>query len=205
MVEMDDARARLSALEPLLRDAHTAAVANWAKFLEEKPELARPFDATARANFIHCHIAAEVERLVDDVSGVTVADGLGFFGLWVDGRILLRFKFVGHGQPHNVATTQQKLLARQTYTEDMMLTLAGDSAFDPPTLLTCGYTLDGDQVGRIEIRRDCVGHLPWHYDIYGGEAVVQPIVMDGLADTARPAKVTSTKTKKDDAQRADQA
>ena len=57
----------------------------------------------------------------------------------------------------------------------MMLALAGDSALTPPTLLTCGYTLDGDKIGRIVVRRDCIGHPPWHYEIYGGRTAVENI------------------------------
>lgn len=197
MVQLDDARQQLSELHPILVDAHVAAVAAWASLVTDRPDLAIPLNSTTRANFVHNHIEAEVARRVADLPGVAIADGLDFFGLWLDG-ILLRFKFVGHGEPSNYPTTQQKLLARQIYTEDMVENLTGDPALDPPTLLTCGYTLDGDKVGRMEIRRDCVGHLPWSYDIYGGEAVNQPIALKGMEDTAKPAKIKSTKTKQDE-------
>lgn len=206
MVELDVARERIKSLEPLLVEAHETAVSNWATFVKEKPELAKPIDTTARANFIHCHICAEVARLVARVDGVKLTDNLGFFGIWVGDHILLRFKFVGHGAPSNVATTQQRYLARQEYTDEMMLTLAGDSALIPPTLLTCGYTLDGDKVGRIVVRRDCVGHPTWHYEIYGGRTIVEHIPFDGMADTAKPARVSSAKAKRqEEADQADQA
>ena len=196
MVELDVARARIEPIEPLLVKAHETAVANWATFMKDKPDLAKPIDEAGRAKFIHCHICAEVARLVAGVEGVKLTDDLGFFGLWIGDHILLRFKFVGHGLPSNVATTQQKLLARQIYTGKMMLALAGDSALTPPTLLTCGYTLNGDKVGHIEVRRDCVGHPPWYYEVYGGSALVQHIPFDGMADTAKPAKVASTRVKR---------
>ncbi|MFZ1926261.1 MAG: hypothetical protein WAU42_08985, partial [Solirubrobacteraceae bacterium] len=77
------------------------------------------------------------------------------------------------------------------FTPEMMLALDGISA--PPTLLTCGYTLEGADIERIEVRRDCVGHQTWSYEIYGGEAVVEPLVIPGLIDTTKPAIVTSTR------------
>lgn len=121
-------------------------------------------------------------------------DRLGFFAVRIGSYILLRFKYVGNdGGPHNVATRQQRLLARQTYDEEMALALNGDVSLAPPTLLTCGYTLtDRAEVDRIEIRRDCDGHLPWMYDIYGGGVVNEPIFIDGMADEAKPATVTSS-------------
>jgi hypothetical protein len=61
-------------------------------------------------------------------------------------------------------------------------------------MLTCGYTLDdGIELARVEIRRDCKGHQPWSFDIYGGEAVAEPLVFPGMTDTTRPATVTSIK------------
>lgn len=206
MVDLDVARERIEPLEPLLTKAHETAVENWATFVKEKPELAKPIDTTARANFIHCHICAEIARRVERADSVKLTEGLGFFGIWVGDHILLRFKFVGHGQPSNVATKQQESLARQEYTDEMMLALAGDSALTPPTLLTCGYTLDGDKIGRVVVRRDCIGHPPWHYEIYGGRTAVENIPFEGMADTAKPAKVSSTKVKRqEEANQANQA
>jgi hypothetical protein len=191
MVELDIARERIEPLVEPLNEGHRRAVAKWAELLQEAPGLALPLDATARANFIHCHLRREVEAAVDGIEGVEVNDALDFFALRIEPNILLRFKYVGDGEPSNVPTERQKLLARQIYTEEMTLAVMGDASLAPPTLLTCGYTLDGDKLGRVEIRRDCKGHLPWSFDIYGGEALTEPIVMDGMADEARPATVTS--------------
>ena len=99
-------------------------------------------------------------------------------------------------QPH--LDLELFLVRRQTvpdekqFDEPMLLALAG-SALTPPTLLTCGYTLDGTEIARIEIRRDCKHHLPWKFDIYGGTEVVEPLVISGMDDTAKPAVVTSRK------------
>ncbi len=205
MVELDVAKRRIKPIEPLLVSAHTTAVGNWAAFLKNSPEFALPLDATTRANIINNHVCAEVDRLVADVAGIEPTDRLEFYALKIGAEVLLRFKYVGHGRPHNVATDQQKQLSRQEYTPEMTLALTGDASLAPPTLLTCGYTLDGDKVGRIEIRRDCRGHLPWAYDIYGGESVVQPLTLDGMADTAKPATVTSTRKREKGATAAEQA
>lgn len=199
MLEAEDARTRLGDIHQTLIDAHVAAVGAWERFLKERPDLARPCDATTRANFIHNHVCLEIGQRVDGMPNVELTDCLDFMALKVGHDILLRFKFVGQGTPSNVATVQQKLLARQTFSEDMTLRLTGDPALVPPTLLTCGYTLDGEKVGRIEIRRDCKGHLPWMYDIYGGETVVRPVVFEGMEDTAKPATIRKTTERERDA------
>jgi hypothetical protein len=191
MIELPEAQQAIKAIEPALTQGLLTGTKNWQTLLNEHPDLAVPLDTTTRANFIHNHSCTEIGRLVADTEGVTVADGLGFFGLLVGDVIVLRVKFVGFGAPSNVATKQQKLLARQSFTPDMLMALDGMSA--PPTLLTCGYTLEGAEIERIEIRRDCIGHETWSYEIYGGEAVVEPLVIPGLIDTTKPALVTSTR------------
>jgi hypothetical protein len=191
MIELTEAQEAIKPIEPALVNGLTKAAENWEKLLQEQPELALPLDATTRANFIHDHACAEVTHLTADADGVKLADGLGFFAILVGEDIMLRMKFVGDGAPRNVATGQQKLLARQAFTPEMILALDGIQA--PPTLLTCGYTLEGVAIGRIEIRRDCTGHPTWNYDIYGGEAIVEPLVIPGLTDTTKPAIVTSTR------------
>lgn len=189
VIELMAAQQAIKPIEPALTDGLTMAAGRWETLLNERPELAHPLDATTRANFIHDHACSEVEQRIADVEGVQVADGLGFFALYVGTEILLRLKFVGYGAPRNYPTGQQKLLARQSFTEDMLMALDGIEA--PPTLLTCGYTLEGVAIGRIEVRRDCEGHPTWSYDIYGGEAIIEPLVIPGMADTTKPAIVTS--------------
>lgn len=193
MIELSAAQGRIEPIRQPLTEGTKAAVAIWANMLDKRSDLARPLDATARANFLHCHIRSEVERRVTDVAGVEATNCLDFFALRLDPDILLRFKYVGLGEPSNVPTKRQRFLARQEYDEEMTLALTGDIAMVPPTLLTCGYTLDGAEVGRIEIRRDCKGHLPWSFDIYGADALVEPIVFDGMADDAKPATVKSSR------------
>lgn len=190
MVDLPEAQEALTLLEPLFVGAHETAISRWRELCSEHPALGAPCDSTTRANFVNDHVAFEMTRVVDEVPGVDVTDALGFFALRVEPAILLRFKFLGQGTPSNVSTTQQKLLARQTFTDEMMFALDGDTSLLPPTLLTCGYTIIDGRLGRIEIRRDCRGHQPWNYDIYGGDVTTQPLVLDGLADTTKPARIT---------------
>jgi hypothetical protein len=190
MIDLPAAKAQIEPFAPRLIDAHEKAVAAWSGCLKLNPEFALPLDATTRANAVHNHLRHQIERSFDTDPLARPNEAMRTFGLLIGSEIFLRFKYVGHGEPHNVATTRQKLLARQEYDDDMALALTGDPALAFPTFLTCGYTLDGEQVGRIEIRRDCEGHQPWSFDIYGGKAVVMPQSLPGQEDTARPARVT---------------
>jgi hypothetical protein len=203
MIELAEAQDAIKPIEPALVEGLTKAAENWETLLNDHPALALPLDATTRANFIHNHACSEVAHLTADVDGVALAEGLGFFAVLIGSDIVLRMKFVGYGAPSNVATRQQKLLAQQSFTPEMLLALDGIPA--PPTLLTCGYTLEGAAIGRIEIRRDCIGHQTWSYDIYGGEAIVEPLVIPGMIDTTKPAIVTSTRKAMEGESRAESA
>jgi hypothetical protein len=193
MIQLATAQEAIEPIEPALTEGLTEAAANWETLLTKHSDLALPLDTTARAKFIHNHACAGITQRTTDVAGVKVADRLRFFALLVGDEIMLRLKYVGSGAPRNYPTGQQKRLARQSFTPEMLLTLDGMQA--PPTLLTCGYTLEGAEIGRIEIRRDCEGHEPWRYDIYGGEALAEPLTLPGMADTTKPAIVTSTRKK----------
>jgi hypothetical protein len=191
VVELDYAQDRIEPLKPRLVEGHQAAAEVWAKLVKEQPEVVLPLDDTARANLIHPHIRYEVERRVEGLPAVMINDKLDFFALMIGDDILLRFKYVGHGMPRNYGTTRQKELASQRFTPTMIGDLLGDASLQPPTMLTCGHTLDGEKLGRLEIRRDCKGHLPWSFDIFGGNAVNAPLVIPTLEDEIRPARVKS--------------
>jgi hypothetical protein len=195
VISLDTARDRIEPIEGLLIEAHKTAAANWRTLLTEQPALALPLDKTTRANFLHCHITSEIGRGIERLGDVKANDKLDFYALMIGQDILLRFKYIGHdGTPRNVPTERQKLLARQQYDEAMVLALTGDTSIAPPTLLTCGYTLtDEHEVDRIEILRECVGHPTWSYDIFGGTRLIEPLVMHGMSDDARPAKVSSSR------------
>jgi hypothetical protein len=195
LITLDEARERIDPLRGILVEGHEATAKKWETLVTEQPDLARVLDATTRANFLHDHLCAEISRRVGGIPNVEATDALDFFALRIGTEILLRHKFVGQGAPSNVKTKQQKRLARQEFDEATMYALTGDKAFKPPTLLTCGYTLDGVEIDRIEIRMDCVGKLPWSFDIYGGEAVAEPLILQGMADESKPAAVKSARKK----------
>jgi hypothetical protein len=199
MIELPEAQERIEPIRPNIVHAHLVALKRWEELLTEQPHLALPLDTTARADFIHDHVCHEIALQVEDVPDVEPTEALSFFALKIGCDVLLRFKYLRRGKPSNPKTTQQRLLEGQHYTEEMVLALTGDAALIPPTLLTAGYTLDGTEVKRIEIRRDCKGHLPWRFDIYGGTTVVEPIVFPGMAHTAKPAVVVSSRRKKAEA------
>jgi hypothetical protein len=201
VIEIDEAQQQLEPIQGLLVEAHVAVAEKWATFLKENPDFAHPFDDTARANVIHPHIRYEVERRIESVPGFEVNDKLRFFAVMIGSDMLLRFKYVGHGMPHNFPTTRQKELASQRFTKQMTADLLGDSSLQPPTLVTCGHTFDGEKLGRLEIRRDCKGHLPWSFDIFGGEAVNAPVVIPTLEDEIRPARVKSAQEQEETAEK----
>jgi hypothetical protein len=199
MIDLPEAKDRLEPLVPILVAAHEAAMTNWVEEVKKSPGFTLPLDTTTRANVLHNHVCAQVTLGVANVTGVEPNDRLGFYALMCDPDILLRFKYVGHGAPANIATQQQALLAKQTYSYQMMLSLTGDASLDPPTLLTCGYVIDGDTIGRIEIRRECKGHQTWSYDIYGGDAVIMPQALPGQEDHAKPARIKRIAAEGEDA------
>jgi hypothetical protein len=191
MIEFDDTRDQLGSLHEPLVEGFKAGVATWAELIEKAPHLAARMNPTARANFIHPQICAEVEIRLADFPDVRLTDALDTPAFMVGHDILLRIKYVGHGIPHNYPTVRQRYLSRQMYESDIALELTGDPSLRPPTLLTAGYTLNGIELDRVEIRRDCKGHLPWAYDIFGGTMAYEPLVLQGLEDVVRPAVVTS--------------
>jgi hypothetical protein len=204
LIALDDARERIKPIESMLIDAFETATRMWARLVREQPDMALPLDSTARAKFIACHACHALEPSVASMPGVEVNDQLGFFALRLPPDVLLRLKYVGNtdGAPHNYPTRQQVLLSRQTYDENMLMALGGDDAFTAPTLLTCGYTLDELDIGRIEIRCDCAGRLSWAYDIFGGDALMEPLTFPDVPRDPKPARVASSRRvqRKDDRQ-----
>ncbi len=196
MIDLPEAKDRLDPLVPALIAAHEAAMEIWVAAVKDNPAFTLPLNTTTRANILNNHVCAQAELRLPDVPQ---NDKLGFFALMIGGDVMLRFKYVGHGAPANVQTEQQKLLAKQTYNDQMMFALTGDIAGEPPTLLTCGYTIDGEKIGRVEIRYDCKGHISWSYDIFGGEAVIMPQMLPGQEDTAKPARIKKVAAQGEDA------
>ncbi len=198
MLSLDDAR---QILNPFRQQVFAAppvtAVATWHRFVEQQPKMAMAVDETTRANMIHCWWRDEVRRVLASTSGMREIGALGFFAVAVAANPLVRFKCVSGGAPSNVETEQQRLLAKQQYDEDAMAALALDGVPSPPTLLTCGYSLDAAALLRsVEIRCDYGRKLFWRWPIWGDEAegggVVEPMPLPNVPGPT-PAQVRSTR------------
>jgi hypothetical protein len=193
LIQAPEAREKVERVEDALINAHKEKVALWFEMVTKAPQYAKPVTPTTRAGWIHDHLCPEVEAAVADIPGVFAHEALGFFALSIDNEILMRLKYVGQGAPSNVATDQQKLLARQEYDEAMLAALGADPALGLPTFLTCGYTLGDGELGRLEIRCDYKSNTLWSFDFYGGEAVSAPLHFHGMPEEALPALVKSNR------------
>lgn len=160
---------------------------------KEHPEYISALNAKERANFVHGQVRQLVGVAVECIDGARVTDW-DIDTVAVGGDLLVRFKYLGNGDPaNNKSTEQQRLLDRQQYKQEAMPVLFAAGITEPPTLVTCGYTLDGLDLARVRIQRDCKGHDRWYYDIYGEVvAVVEPLHLDGIEE-ARPAAVRSAR------------
>lgn len=198
VLTLDEVAQRLEPLHPTFCAAHLGAAARLRKVADEMPEVIAPLNTTERANFLHGQVRDLVSVGVEEIAGAQVTEW-DLFTVAVGGDLLVRFKFLGNGEPANVLTEQQRLLARQRYKEEAMAVLALAGIEMPPTTVTCGYTLDGFDIAKVTIRRDCSGHQTWLYDIYGGDEVAEPLLLPGMKE-AKPAVVRSARDK----QRADE-
>jgi hypothetical protein len=188
-----EVRQQLDPLHPIFTAAHIGAAKRLRDVTEKFPEAMAALNATERANWLHGQIRSLVSAGVETVESARIT-AWDIDTVAVGVNLLVRFKYVGGGSPANVDTEQQRLLAKQSYKDVALEVLALAGITEPPTTVTCGYTLDGFDIGRVMIRRDCAGHDPWTYDIYGGAAVVEPLLLRGIEE-ARPARVSSSKKK----------
>jgi hypothetical protein len=193
LIEAPAAKEKIERVEAILIDRHKVVVDRWFEMVAAVPQYAKAMKPTTRAGWIHDHLCPEVEAGVDGIADVLAHEALGFFALSIDNEILMRLKYVGQGAPSNVATDQQKLLARQEYDEAMLDSLGTDPALGLPTFLTCGYTLGDGELGRLEIRCDYKRKTLWSFDLYGGEAVSAPLEFPGMPQEALPALVKSNR------------
>ncbi len=117
---------------------------------------------------------------------------------------LVRFKCVNDGAPSNVETDQQRLLARHQYDDDAMAALMLDGIPSPPTLLTCGYSLDAAALLKsVEVRCDYGKRPLWRWLIWGdaasGGGVVEPLPLPNVPGP-KPAQVRSTRKQRREGQ-----
>lgn len=192
MLSLDEVRQQLDRLHPIFVAAHVGAYKRLQDVQEKYPEFVSAMNARERANVLHGQVRSLVAVGVEPEENAQVTEwdidtvAVGF-------NLLVRFKFLGNGDPaNNKSTEQQRLLDAQRYKSSAMTVLALAGITEPPTIVTCGYTSDGNGLGRVLIQRDCKGHERWNYDIHGGTAVVEPLRFVGM-DEARPAVVRSRK------------
>lgn len=195
LIQAPAAKERINRIESILVDSHKTVVDRWFQMVTEAPQYAKALTPTTRAGWIHDHLCPEVEARIEDIDGVRPNDALGFFALTIGDEILMRLKYVGQGAPSNVATDQQKFLARQEYDEAMLAALGTGPGMTPPTFLTCGYTLGDGELGRLEIRCDYKRKTLWSFDLFGGEAVSAPIEFPSMPQEPLPARIKSNRTK----------
>lgn len=182
-------------LESALVACHLGAATRLKEIATEYPAAIAALNATERANFLHGQIRDLVAVAVEPMEGVRVTPW-NVDTIAVGVNLLVRFKYLGNGAPaNNKSTEQQQLLDSQQYTEETMELLAAIGVTEPPTLVTCGYTLDGLDMSSVRIQRDCKGHDTWHYPIHGELAPAVQLRFPGTEE-ARPAVVTSKKKKK---------
>ena len=171
LLTLDEAKARCSErTQKILVTPHQLGVSEWNAIEIEKPDLARKMDATTRANLINNLVVDAVRvGIVDlDDKEVREIDSLGFFAVAFNSDTIVRFKHVGDRGPRNIATNAQVRLAYQQYDDDLMGALSLEGIPEPPTMLTCGYTLGFDgKLGRVSLQCDYAKHTLWKYVLWG--------------------------------------
>ncbi len=208
-MNLDNARELLAPVaDALLVKPRKAAVGTWNAFEAESPAAAAAITATTRAGMIHDWTVREVRRALelDDVKDLAreIDSSLEFFTVVVGQTMLVRYKLTATGQPRNVATDVQRRLAVQQYDEVVMSEFALDGMPEPPTLVTCGYTLDaGGMLGTVSVQCDYGKTILWHYVVWGdsgegfGNFELLPIDPDLTPDA------TVVRSAKEDKQRPD--
>lgn len=173
LMNLDNARELLAPIaDALLVQPRKAAVSTWNTFETENPADASAITATTRAGMIHDWTVREVRRALerDDVKGLAreMDSRLEFFTVGVGQGMLVRYKLTAAGQPRNVATDVQRRLAVQQYDEEVMREFALDGMPEPPTFVTCGYTLDADgKLGTVSVQCDFGKTILWRLVVWG--------------------------------------
>jgi hypothetical protein len=197
MLTMGEVQERLGPMQGDLVKSYQAAVDGYSAALKREPEMAAAFGLTERAMNIHDRVTYLVRKACLSHEGVQVTK-LSMFSLAVGNDLLVRFKFLQYGSPRNHDSEAQNYYKRQEFKDDDMIVLGQSGIFDPPTIVSCGYSLSHNDsvLARVLIRRDCKGHQPWYYTIFGDEEVSEPLLIAGTEE-AKPARISAIrKTKK---------
>jgi|GEM_PF-4837156 len=158
------------------------------KLAKKMPDFAEALsaDPTARANSYHAQLQAVVQDQAESLAKVSAGRKLNMFTASLPPDLLLRFKYVGAGGPTNHSSAQQRLLARQQYTQEMLDDLEVE---EPPTLVTCGYDVDGHELSTVTLRCDCIGRESWKLALFPSyEVLEEPMVIGDLSDPL-PARI----------------
>ncbi|MDP9091686.1 MAG: hypothetical protein M3N95_01775 [Actinomycetota bacterium] len=167
LLTLDEARVRLDPIaEAVLVKPCLQAVKEWNKIVKQFPSYAATFSPTTRAGIIHDLTTRAVRGALP--SGARELTAYGFFVIIVSEDLAIRYKYVVSGQPRNVATDKQDLLATHKYDAEMVEALVLDGSSEPPTLVTCGYRLDAaGQISRLSVQCDYGKSTLWRYFVYG--------------------------------------
>jgi hypothetical protein len=192
MLTADQIKERLDPLADDLVEGHLRGWEMWLQLMRERPDFTRPLERSERAALVHRHVCQEIDQRVSR-RGYQMNRALTFSALAVGTDLLVRFKYMRDGQPWNVQTGQQRLLARQLYNDDMMDALALEGFTEPPTFVTAGYILDPREaeIAKVFILRECIGLDPQMIDLYPRRQVAaEPLVFPFIPDM-RPARISS--------------
>lgn len=188
ILNLDQALIRVEPVaSAMLVEPYKLAVEEWNRREVEDPDFASAMDAIARAGIINRLAVRNVRTALVDIGWETAREtpALDFFAVAVGDDMLLRYKFVGSGSPQNIPTRRQRELARHEFDDVLMEALRLDGIGEPPTLVTCGYTLGLDgKLGTVSLQCDHLGRTLWHSVVWGdnnqgfGDFALLPISPD---------------------------
>ena len=171
-MNIDEAKQQLApVVDALLITPRRNAVREWNGFETTDPGRASAISTTTRAGMIHDFTVIEVRRalLTDSVKSIArEVNSFDFFAIAVGSGLIVRYKYVAGGLPQNVSTEAQRRLAMQQYDDQTMGELTFEGIQEPPTLVTCGYTLDVDGgLGTISVQCDFAKTVLWKHVVWG--------------------------------------
>ncbi|MDH2904562.1 MAG: hypothetical protein PXZ08_11540 [Actinomycetota bacterium] len=189
MLTMEEVQSRLEPFIECFVSSHEKAVASYRKALEAEPEMVAAFSPSRRALDIHERTCFHIRSASLRMEGIHVTS-LSTFFVAVGNEVLVRFKTLQSGSPRNHASEAQWFYDRQQIKPEDMEDLASFGILEPPTIVTCGYTLHLSELllDRVLIQRDCKGHQPWWYTISGGVEISEPLHIAGTEEIT-PARI----------------
>ena len=169
LMTLDQARNRLAPVaKTLLVDPQVAAIKKWNDLVASDPGEFAAAGPTSRANMIHDFTVRQVRGALPNCEQAREIDALDFFAVAFGDDLLIRYKYVARGLPRNVSTGIQERLRVQQYDERTMEALTLEHIPTPPTITTCGYTLDySGEVRVVSLQCDYGNQVFWRYVVWG--------------------------------------